>query len=96
MSKRQAEDIDVRDAKSAMLEDGPVTKKGGEDLDGMGEFEDAWEDDLEDEDEEEVVERGEDGLYRAFIGCFNPCDQSEIVAYKYPCDEAIAVARSWS
>lgn len=64
MSKRQAEDGESRNTKSAMLEHGPSFGKENSEEDGMGEFEDAWEDDIEDDDEEEVIEHGEDGSYR--------------------------------
>lgn len=78
MPKRSSDAVDEPQAKVAPAE---RAKKVEEEDEGMGEFEDKWEDDLESESEEETVADGEDededvGGFSAHDGCIGADDQS--------------------
>ncbi|KAG2229772.1 WD40-repeat-containing domain protein [Thamnidium elegans] len=69
MSKRQADQSELRDQNKAATFGNGATRHATEEKNAMGEFEDAWEDDIE--EEEEVIEgdnsdmetnEGEDGM----------------------------------
>lgn len=55
MSKRQADHSELRDQNKATAFGNGATRHVAEEKNAMGEFEDAWEDDIE---EEEVIEGG--------------------------------------
>jgi ribosome assembly protein RRB1 len=60
MSKRQADQSELRDQYKAATFGNGASRHGTEEKNEMGEFEDAWEDEMEEEEIVETVEADED------------------------------------
>lgn len=75
MSKRSAAELQPTEGQAFCKASGSGFKRENVTNDDMGQFEDAWEDDIESDEEiaDDLAADGEDGVYLSSVYAFNLC-----------------------